>query len=68
LVSGTFKAKFTDSPKERSVTIRPPRNAKYERNEDSELIDVLLAKRGFIVEPKAEGDDPEAPSAVLEIA
>jgi hypothetical protein len=68
LVSGTFKAKFADSPKERSVTIRPPRNAKYERNEDSELIDVLLAKRGFIVEPKVEGDDPEAPSAVLEVA
>jgi hypothetical protein len=68
LVSGTFKAKFTDSPKERSVTIRPPRNARYERNEDSELIDVFLTKRGFIVEPKAEADDPEAPSAVLEVA
>jgi hypothetical protein len=51
------------------VTIRPPGNAKYERNEDSELIEVWLANRGFILEPEAEGDgDEEAPSAVLESA
>jgi hypothetical protein len=69
LVGATFKVKFTDSPKERSVTIRPPGNAKYERNEDSALIDVWLAKRGFIPEPDTDGDgDEEAPSAVLESA
>lgn len=67
LVGATFKVKFTDSPKERSVTIRPPGNAKYERNEDSERIEVWLANRGFILGPEAEGDDDEeAPSAVLE--
>lgn len=69
LVGAVFKVKFTDSSKERSVTIRPPGNAKYERNEDSELIEVWLANRGFILEPEAEGDDDEeAPSAVLESA
>ena len=69
LVGATFKVKFTDSPKERSVTIRPPGNAKYERNEDSERIEVWLANRGFILGPEAEGDgDEEAPSAVLESA
>ena len=68
LVGATFKVKFTDSPKERSVTIRPPGNAKYERNEDSERIEVWLANRGFILGPEAEGDDDEASSAVLESA
>jgi hypothetical protein len=69
LTGAVFKIKFTDSPKERSVTIRPPGNAKYERNEDSELIDGWLAKRGFIPEPELEGDgDEEAPTAVLERA
>lgn len=69
LIGAVFKIKFTDSPKERSVTIRPPGNAKYERNEDSELIDGWLAKRGFIPEPEPEGDgDDEAATAVLERA
>lgn len=67
LVGATFKVKFADSPKERSATIRPPGNAKYERNEDSELVDVWLAKRGFILDPHPEDDgDDETPSEVLE--
>ena len=46
-----------------------PGNAKYERNEDSERIEIWLANRGFILGPEAEGDgDEEAPSAVLESA
>jgi hypothetical protein len=66
LIGATFKVKFTDAPKERSLTIRPPGNAKYERNEDSELIEIWLARRGFILKPKAEDDDDETPSAVVE--
>jgi hypothetical protein len=66
LVGAVFKVKFTDSPKERSAAIRPPGNAIYERNEDSELIEIWLANRGFVLEPGAEADDDEAPSAVLE--
>ena len=61
LVGAAFKVKFTDLAKERSVTIRPPGNAKYERNEDSELIEVWLANRGFILEPEADGNDDEVP-------
>jgi hypothetical protein len=56
LSSAKFKVKFKDSPKERSVTLRPSRTAKYERNEDSELIELWLSKRGFIVEPSGEAD------------
>jgi hypothetical protein len=54
LVSATFKVKFVGSTKERSVTIRPPRSARYERNEDSEVIERWLACRGFILETDAE--------------
>jgi len=68
LVGATFKVKFTDSEKERSVTVRPPGNAKYERNEDSELIELWLKNRGFILAPQADADDAEAPSAVMERA
>jgi hypothetical protein len=51
LVGAVFKVRFSDSTKDRSVTIRPPGNAKYERNEDSELIETWLKKRGFICPP-----------------
>jgi hypothetical protein len=68
LVSAAFKVRFTGSAKERGVTIRPPGNARYERNEDSELIEVWLAKRGFMPKQTEEPDDPEAASAVLEDA
>ena len=50
------------------MTIRPPGNAKYERNEDSELIEVWLAKRGFMLKQTEDPDDPEAASAILEDA
>ncbi|AMN44054.1 hypothetical protein [Rhodoplanes sp. Z2-YC6860] len=57
LSSATFKVKFADSSKERSVTIRPPCVAKYERNEDSEAIDLWLTRRGFVLEQEGDADD-----------
>ena len=47
LTSATFKLKFTGSTKERSVTIRPPNIAKYERDDDSGLVEEWLRRRGF---------------------
>jgi hypothetical protein len=65
LVGVTFKVKFEGSEKERSVTVRPPGIARYERNEDSELVERWLRNRGFIL--AAQGaDDDEAATAVLE--
>lgn len=65
LNSATFKVAFDDSEKERSVTIRPPGIARYERNDDSELIEQWLRRRGFIVSGQRVDDD-EAATAVLE--
>ena len=68
LVGAVFKIKFEGASKERSVSINPPGSAKYERSEDSDLIEVWLAKRGFILKPDTGGDDDDAPTPVVEIA
>jgi hypothetical protein len=65
LMSATFKVKFDASDKERAVTIRPPGIARYERNEDSELVERWLKERGFI-RTNQGADDDEAATAVLE--
>lgn len=65
LVSATFKVTFDDSDKERSVTIRPPGVARFERNDDSGLIENWLRQRGFILNGHG-ADDDEAATAVLE--
>lgn len=65
LVSATFKVRFEDSAKEHSVVIRPPGIARYDRNDDSELIDQWLRKRGFI-QTGPDTDDDETPTSVLE--
>ena len=41
------------------MTIRPPRDANYERNDDNELIETWLAKRAFIV-AREGGNDAKA--------
>jgi hypothetical protein len=64
IVAAVFKVKFTGVRKERSVTIRPGAIAKYERNEDNQLIERWLANRGFIVKP----DYDQAAEPVLEAA
>lgn len=64
LVSATFKVRFEDSDKERSVTIRPPGIARYDRNEDSELVDLWLRDRKFIKQNQDTDDDEDATSVL----
>jgi hypothetical protein len=65
LGSATFKVRFDDSDKERSVTIRPPGIARFERNDDSRLIEDWLRRRGFILNGQ-DADDDDATTEVLE--
>jgi hypothetical protein len=65
LVSATFKVTFDGQEKDRSVTIRPPGIARFERNDDSELIERWLRERDFILTGQ-DTDDDEAATAVLE--
>ena len=74
LMTGTpsaavFKVKFTDSEKERRVVIRVPSSARYERNEDCEIIERWLYERDFIIKRDGpEGYDDEDATPVLEDA
>lgn len=49
--AASFMIKFADAAKERRVTIRLPSSAKYDRSEDSELVERWLALRGFLNHP-----------------
>lgn len=49
LVRAVFQVKFTDSRRPRSVTIRPSNVAQYTRDDDAELIEQWLRRRGFIL-------------------
>ena len=58
-VCATFIIKFVDSPKERRAVIRVPASARYERNEDSEMVERWLELRGFLTrapEGREHGD------------
>ncbi|MHB8521870.1 MAG: hypothetical protein ACYDH9_14065 [Limisphaerales bacterium] len=44
-----FSVKFADARTARNVTITPPNRARYERDDDSAVLEALLWKRGFIV-------------------
>lgn len=68
LSSAVFKIAFEGSAKERSVTIRPPNIAKYERDDDSELVETWLRERRFCKHPDAEPDDDAPADAALEDA
>jgi hypothetical protein len=48
LLRANFQVKFMDSRTPRAVAIRPPNVAQYARDDDSELIEEWLLRRGFI--------------------
>lgn len=47
LLQATFKVRFRDNPLPRSVTIKPTNVALYTRDDDSQLIEEWLMRRGF---------------------
>ena len=47
LTHATFKFAFDGTKRERAVTIRPANIARYEREEDEEVIEAWLKARGF---------------------
>ena len=49
IIRAVFQVKFTDSKRPRSVTIRPSNIAQYTRDDDAELVEQWLRRRGFIL-------------------
>lgn len=66
LTHATFKFAFDGSKRERSVTIRPVNIARYERDEDEQIIEAWLQARGFW--PISDEDDENEDYEVLEDA
>jgi hypothetical protein len=48
LLRATFKVKFEGAVRERTVVIRPPNIANYDRESDAALVEAWMRKRGFI--------------------
>lgn len=56
LKRATFTVKMRDELKPRKVTIRPPNIAVYDRDSDSELVEIWLRRQGFIISQESEPD------------
>ncbi|WP_439271889.1 hypothetical protein [Pseudochrobactrum sp. HB0163] len=61
LASASFAVKFENAKRARTVKVRTPNVANFDRKEDSHLIEIWLRKRGFVNEQK---DHEEANTAI----
>ena len=59
LTHATFKFAFDGSKRERSVTIRPANIARYEREEDEQIIEAWLQARGFWAVGSEDDEDED---------
>ena len=66
--AATFKLKFAESKRERTVVIRVPASARYERNDDAEVVEHWLRARGFLLSGAAADDDDADAATLLERA
>jgi len=54
LASASFSVKFEKAARPRTVKIRTPNVANFDRKEDSHLVETWLRKRGFVIEQEAD--------------
>lgn len=54
MVSASFSVKFEKAKRPRTVKIRTPNVANFDRKEDTHLIETWLRKRGFVIEQKSD--------------
>ncbi len=59
LLQATFKVRFRDNPTPRSVTIKPTNVALYTRDDDSQLIEEWLMRRGFVERGMVTGHEQQ---------
>ena len=64
LVRASFKIKFADAPRERTVVVRPPNVAIFDRESDAALVSEWMQKRGLIIEK----EDADVADEILEVA
>jgi hypothetical protein len=61
LVRASFKITFTNSVRPRTVSVRPPNVAIFDRESDNEIVNTWLEKRGFIITKKETLDGETDP-------
>lgn len=66
LVMAKFRVKFRNAVRPRTVVLRPPNVAIFDRESDSDILNDWLTKRGFIQIRRADADD--SIDAALEVA
>ncbi len=54
MVSASFSVKFEKAKRPRTVKVRTPNVANFDRKEDAHLIETWLRKRGFVIERKSD--------------
>lgn len=60
ILKASFHIKFKDSKNPRTVSIRPSNIAQFQRDDDGEMVEAWLKKRGFIIAPEGKDDEDEA--------
>lgn len=68
IVKASFRVTFSDSDRPRTVTIKPPNEALYMRDEDSLIVEKWLTARGFIIQQEIGEPHDSATEPVLAIA
>lgn len=64
LLKATFKVKFTNGVRERSVAIRPPNVTIFDRETDAAVVQIWLQARGFIKMRGAQNEVPDSAVAI----
>jgi len=59
IIKASFQIKFEDAKNPRTVSIRPSNIAQFQRDDDGELVEAWLQKRGFISVTESEEDAEE---------
>lgn len=63
LVSASFAVKFEKANRPRTVKVRTPNIANFDRKEDSHLIETWLRKRGFVIEQETDEEHEHTATA-----
>lgn len=68
IIKASFRITFSDSDRPRTVTIKPPNEAQYMRDDDSLIVEQWLAERGFIIKQEIGESNDSAAEPVLALA
>ena len=57
IIKASFLIKFTDSKTARTVTISSGNRAGFKRDDDADILEAWMTRRGFIIADAENGDE-----------